>query len=338
MEISVYKSGSLGELEIYEAENCSILNSVAQSDKVWIDIETEDPVDFQPIADKYKLHELAVEDCFTRGHFPKIEEYAGYTFIMLRGLKSISDIEEIRADEDFEEEYNSEKLTRGVAIFISETFIITHRLGEVSWLDAVLRQIKQYPEQIKEFNTQEITLRIADVLTIRFLRGMNYFEDQIESAEDLVIENHDDFDMHDILEIKRDLNILTSIMRDQKTIFARLSTEPSLIKTRQLRRYFKNIDDRASTILQNTQRLLDNLASVRDVYFAMSNVRLGDIMRILAVITTIAAPLHLVVGLYGMNFEAIPFLHDKYGFWLIVILMLSLVLVMLTFFRKRNWI
>ena len=338
MDVTIFRYSANQQEEA--SDKLEDLKTLKAEDKVWIDIETADAEAFAPIAEQFKLHELAVEDCFTRGHFPKLEEFSGYgyLFIMLRGLKSIQDIEEIRALEDHEEEYNSEKLTRSVAIFLGDNFIITHRLYEVSWLDAAVRQFKNNPDSFQSFNPKEIALRIADVLTHRFQRGMNYFEDQIDAAEDLVIQEPEKFEMLDLLELKRDLNILLSINRDQQGIFTRLSQDEKLIPSRRTRRYFKNVEDRTSTILQSVQRLIDNIASVRDVYVAMSNVRLGDIMRILAIITTIAAPLHLVVGLYGMNFQAIPLLHDKNGFWLIIGTMTILVIAMLTFFKKKNWI
>lgn len=336
MEFNLYHFVEDFGFKQYKEIEC--LDSISVDEHVWIDIETNSEEEFQPIAEKYKLHELAIEDCFTRGHFPKLEEFPKNLFIMLRGLKSQQEIEELYVQDDYEEEYNSEKLTRSVAMFISDRYVITHRMSEVSWMDAVVRQIQQQPHLLDTFNPRQIAMRIMEILTLRFQRGINYFEDQIDKLEDQAIIAQSSFEISELLDLKRDLNILMSITRDQKAVFTALANDATLIPSKQLRRYFKNVDERTSTILQGLQRLIDNIASVRDVYFTMTNVRLGDIMRVLAVITTIAAPLHLLVGLYGMNFEAIPLLHDRNGFYLILLLMLSLVLLMLYFFRKKRWI
>jgi magnesium transporter len=78
--------------------------------------------------------------------------------------------------------------------------------------------------------------------------------------------------------------------------------------------------------------------SLRDAYLAVVNVRLGDIMRILAVITTIATPLNVLVGFYGMNFEFIPLLHNPGGFWIILVSMIMLSIIMVLYFRKKRWL
>lgn len=335
MYLTIHKFGSNKEIEI--SEDISILNNLdLTTNKVWIDVETSDEEDFRKIAKIFSIHDLAIEDCFTRGHFPKVEEYPNYTFIMLRSLKSLPELEELHLIPEDEEA--AEKLTSSVAIFLADNFIITHRMNEIAWLDALIRQIDQHNELAFNLDGQEITLRIVEVLTARFYRGIGYFQDQLDVMEDLVIKDPLDFKIHNLLELKKNLNMLLSIMRDEKNVFALLTLDSSLIKNRRLKGYFKNIDERANTIIQNIQRSLDALSSIRDAYFAMSNVRLGDIMRVLAVITTIAAPLNIIVGIYGMNFDAMPLLHDPLGFWFIFISLLILVLIMIRYFRRKSWI
>lgn len=335
MYLTIHRLGPDKQMEI--SESLDVLEHLDLSKyRYWIDVETSDEDDFRKIAKYFSIHDLAIEDCFTRGHFPKVEEYPNYTFIMLRSLKSLPELEEL--EQLPEDEEHAEKLTSSVAIFLADNFIITHRMNEIAWLDALIRQIDQHNEMAFNLDGQEITLRIVEVLTARFYRGIGFFQDQLDAMEDHVIKDPLNFKIHDLLELKKNLNLLLSIMRDEKNVFALLTLDSSLIKNRRLKGYFKNIDDRANTIIQNIQRSLDALSSVRDAYFAMSNVRLGDIMRVLAVITTIAAPLNIIVGIYGMNFEAMPLLHNPFGFWFISLMLLLLVLMMIRFFRRKNWL
>ncbi|RME59299.1 MAG: magnesium and cobalt transport protein CorA, partial [Candidatus Dadabacteria bacterium] len=102
--------------------------------------------------------------------------------------------------------------------------------------------------------------------------------------------------------------------------------------------YFRDIDDHVVTILNTLDKEIETLISIRDSYFAMANIRLGDTMRILTVITTIVAPLNIVTGIYGMNFTAMPMLHSPSGFWFIMALMVVLATLMLLYFRSKRWI
>ncbi|MCB0318898.1 MAG: magnesium transporter CorA family protein [Bdellovibrionales bacterium] len=334
VSISVYNSST----GLQEFDNLDSLPSLETIEKVWIDVETDDPEILNRIASIFKLHELSIEDCFDPGHFPKLEEYGTHTFMIFRGLKPNFYIQNQEPDEDEEELTEEEKYTQKVAIYLSEKFIISFRRTEVAWLDAIVRVVSQFPEGTLAKSTTSLAHKIVDVLIDRFTRGIDVFEREIILLEDKVLESPESFELSDLLEIKRDLILLKQIMREQRIILQRLSTEPTLIKEKPQRRFFKDIDDHAQAIMLTLDQYIDSLAGVRDAYFAIANVRLGDTMRILAVITTVAVPLNIVVGLYGMNFEAIPLLHNPHGFWFIVSLMVLVAILLLFFFRRQRWI
>jgi magnesium transporter len=61
-------------------------------------------------------------------------------------------------------------------------------------------------------------------------------------------------------------------------------------------------------------------------------------MKVLTVITTIFVPLTFIVGVYGMNFDNMPELHWKYGYFYIMGFMTTCVVGMLIYFRKQRWL
>jgi len=329
----VYEEGK----EVTRHKSLDALSSIPENATVWIDIQSEEEEELATVAAHFGLHELTIEDCLSPGHSPKLEDYGKYLFMIFRGLNPAYALEEVEGREE-DEEVEEEEYTTAVAIYLSENYMITHRLREVPWLNTVGRQVKQVPEQTIALGTARLAHRVIDVLIDRFTRGLTYFEELIDKIEDKAIESPESFDMSQVIELKRSMSTVRQIMRDQRVVISRLVNEPSLVGNSQLQRYFKDVEDHAVAIINTMEKQIDNLVGLRDVYFAMTNVRLGDIMRILAVITTIAVPLNLVVGLYGMNFKAIPLLEDPRGFWVILVAMLAVAILMLVFFRKKRWI
>ena len=308
---------------------------------VWIDIESEDTTELEAVAEILSLHELTVEDCLTPGHFPKLEDYGSYVFMVFRALKSWPEMHEYWESEDEEIDDVAEKFegfTRKLAIYLSDKFVVTFRRRELTWMDAIVRQVRQHPEGFLDESTDRLTHKIIDVLTDRVTRGLSFFEKIIDKIEHAAVSSPDEFEIGDVVEMKSGLTSLKQIMRAQRGVVVRLANESSFIREAQQRRYFKDIDDHAVDNIHTIDKQVDMLMGLRDVYFTMANVRLGDTMRILAVITTVAAPLNIVVGLYGMNIEGIPLLHNPYGFWLIIITMIVLTALMLAYFRKNRWI
>ncbi|MBX7138842.1 MAG: magnesium transporter CorA family protein [Oligoflexia bacterium] len=313
----------------------------------WVDLQSDDPDEIKAIASHFRLHELAVEDCLTPGHFPKLEDFGSYLFMIFRAIKASPEVEQIwrsrlQADPQVTEELlgdedHEEVFTRKVAVFLSDKFIITFRRRDVPWLDAVTRQVRQYPERTIAQGTDVVGHRVLDVLFDRFARGVGFFENLIDEMELQAIADQDQFDVRQVMSLKKDLASLRQLMREQRGVVARLGSDADFIHEKQ-RRYYRDIDDHALSIIKTIDKEIDGLLGLRDTYFAMANVRLGDTMRILAVITTLAAPLNIVVGLYGMNFEAIPLLHSPHGFWLVCVTMIVLVGLMLAFFRRKQWL
>lgn len=333
VEIFVYTEED--GLSVYESVDA--LSKCGSNAVSWIDIDEEGGTEtLEVIAQHFGLHELAIEDCLTPGHFPKIEDYGQYYFMIFRGLRPATELAEVTGGKESTDV--DERFTRKVALFLSDNYLITFRRFDFPWLDAVSRQVQQLPDKTIKLGTSGLAHRVIDVLIDRFQRGLSFFEDLIDELEVKVLTDTEEFDVTSVLELRSNLGSLKQVMRDQKTVISRLATEPTLIEDKQQRRYFKDIEDHALIILNQLDKLAEDVVSLRDAYFNMANVRLNDTMRVLAVIATIAAPLNIIVGLYGMNFQVMPFVNHPYGFWVIFAIIMVLSIFAVIYCKKKKWL
>ncbi len=321
-----------------QLDSISEIPALSTLECLWIDVQTDSRDIVADLAARFSLHELTVEDCLDKDHLPKLEDYGSYLFLIFRGIavKSATILTE-ESDEEDREHSEEEEYTSQVAMYLSEKFVITIRTQEISWFEAVLRQVRQHPEKSMASGPDAIAHRVIDVGIDRFERGLEVFDKRIDLLEEAAIRGLEEFEMYQILDLKRELIALRQIARSQRAIMLRLSNETSPIVEPERKRYFKDIDDQAVSLINTLDKLVDNIQGVRDAYFAMSNVRLGDTMRILAIITTILAPLNIMVGIYGMNFEVMPLIHNKNGFWIMVSVLLATTIAMLAYFRRKRW-
>ncbi|HEU4634394.1 MAG TPA: CorA family divalent cation transporter, partial [Flavisolibacter sp.] len=81
----------------------------------------------------------------------------------------------------------------------------------------------------------------------------------------------------------------------------------------------------------------DVMISMQDLYINNVNLRMNEVMKVMAVVTCLLAPATVIGGIFGMNFETIPLLHNKWGFFVSVAAMLLIPLWMLRVFRRRGW-
>jgi magnesium transporter len=91
------------------------------------------------------------------------------------------------------------------------------------------------------------------------------------------------------------------------------------------------------SIIDLLESYRDAIRNVMDLYISSLSMRTNEVMRVLTIISTIFIPLTFVVGVYGMNFEHMPDLHWRYGYFGIWTVMLVVGLGMVAFFKHRKW-
>jgi len=102
-------------------------------------------------------------------------------------------------------------------------------------------------------------------------------------------------------------------------------------------KYFKDVYDHIVQAFDLTENYRDMMISMQDLYINNVNLRMNEVMKVMAIVTCLMAPATVIGGIFGMNFDKIPYLHNDYGFFIAVVLMLAIPVLMLRIFRKRGW-
>ena len=139
----------------------------------------------------------------------------------------------------------------------------------------------------------------------------------------------------DALQELRD-NFIEDQVDDEQTLTARPLVQPQGQRRDLMLVRIKDLLEHAERVQRHTVRLQASLQSAIDLHFSASANQTNETMRFLAIVTTIFAPLTLLSGLYGMNFDIMPGLHNKNGFWLMLGVMVLTTLGLLYYFRRRS--
>jgi magnesium transporter len=115
-----------------------------------------------------------------------------------------------------------------------------------------------------------------------------------------------------------------------------IRSESDLLEDRTTK-YFKDVYDHIVQAYDLTENYRDMMMSMQDLYINNVNLRMNEVMKVMAVVTCLMAPATVIGGIFGMNFDRIPYLHNKYGFFIAVALMLIIPIWMLRMFRGRGW-
>lgn len=297
-------------------------------ENLWIDLWNEDEETSNIILkDIFNFHPLSIEDCLKYVkqdvvHFPKIDNYEDYIFIVFNSIsKDIPDYKIF-----------------SLSCFIGNNYIITiHNENEKN---SVLENSHTVNKETLLRKGPDYTLHIIlDEIVDRYYPLIDHTEDEIDKLEEDIFEkNPDNKLLHTILNFKKSILNIRKITSYQKEILFRLSRGDYGIIDNKESIYYRNVYDHLVRISDTTETLRELLSGILDSYLSIVNNKLNGIIKVLTIFATIILPLNLVTGIYGMNFDFIPLLHNDFGFIITIISMLIVVTLMLFWFKRKKWI
>ena len=172
----------------------------------------------------------------------------------------------------------------------------------------------------------------------------NYFvvgdriEAKIEKLEEDILMHTKKSHLNEIIGLRSEILWLKKVLGPQKDVINTLNKKDLRLIDDQLQKYFSDIYENAVKISETFETYRDLMSNLREAYQSSIANRANEIMRVFTAMTVIFMPLTIITGIYGMNFDNIPEIHWKYGYFMILGIMLVLGLGMVVIFKKKDWI
>jgi magnesium transporter len=282
----------------------------------WIDADVEDLELLQPL---FNLHDLAVEDCLSEeDQRPKIEIYESHYFIVVNSIR-------------FDDE---EIFLRALNVFLGRHYIITvtkQKINELRILKPMLWE--------QEVSAPDMFLYLLiDLVVDNYFSVGDRIEARIEKLEEDILMHTKKSHLSEIIGLRSEILWLKKMLGPQKEVINTLNKKDLRLIDDQLQKYFSDIYENAVKISETFETYRDLMGNLREAYQSSIANRANEIMRVFTAITTIFMPLTVITGIYGMNFDHMPELHTKYGYYGVIGVMLTLGCGMLYVFRKKEWL
>lgn len=294
----------------------------------WTNIERPTPQDMETLRQNYPyFHPLDLEDCLSRIERPKIDEYDDYLFVIMQ----------------FPVFDASSRISRPgeVDIFIGKGYLVTVHDGDL-WPITSLFDACQSDEGMREKHMGRGASRlmhdVIDRLVDYCFPILYKVEANIREIEEDIFTDQVPGVVRELSWVRRDIIALQRIVKPQMAILANLEQEDRPFIREDLDVYFDDVLDHLRKAWDMLQDQRDVIEGLDDTANTLTSYRLGEIMKILTIISVILLPLTLLSGIYGMNIALPLDEHSPYSFIIIVSLMALLAAGMIFYFRKKRWI
>lgn len=325
MEILLYHRGDQKVQEGIPLERLPELLQ-DQSAVIWVDMESPTTADEQVLLDVFKFHPLTVEDCRENRHYPKVEEFPGYIYLIVHG---------VRADTS-PDRFNTIELDG----FLGANYIITYHHDSFRSINDVKQLLRTSPvgcQRGPAFLLHQILDRIVDY----YSPVLDDFDDRIDRLESEIFASKQPNNaiLSQIMDLKRSVLRMRRISVKQMDVILRMSRgEFSELIPEDMRPFYRDIHDHLVRVTDLAESYRDLISGSLEAYLSVVSNRMNEIMKVLTIFSAVMLPLTFIAGVYGMNFDNMPELHSRYGYYTAWAIMIVVAVGMLFFFWRRGWI
>ena len=319
-----YSETELREETLHKIEECFLLKD--KPTVTWINLEGIHDI---PLIEKlgacYQIHPLTLEDILNTDQRPKIDDMENYIFIVLKMLHY--------------NDQGTDIVSEQVSLILGNNFVFSFQEGLKGDVFEPLRQrIRGSKGKIRKMGADYLAYAMLDGIVDNYFAVLEKLGEQIELLEEEVVTDPKPETLQRIHYFKREMLYIRRCVWPLREVVAALAKRESDLIKESTEIFLRDVYDHVVQIIDTIETFREMLSSMLDIYLSSLSNRLNQVMKVLTIIATIFIPLTFIVGLYGMNFKYMPELEWQWGYPFVLTIMISVVCIMLFFFRKRKWL
>ena len=276
------------------------------------------------IGEAFQFDKLILADVLETMSRPKIEDYTNFVFISLKMIQFSEEKQEISSE--------------NLSLVFNNHMLISFQEKRGDVFEPVRNRIRKHKRTLRSSRPDYLVFALLDTVIDHYLYVLGLLGEKIDSIDDVLIDKPNNQVIDEIKSYKKKINLIQKGIKPAKEMILALSKLESDFIHKKNRIHFKelvnNINQASDTAVSYRELLSDQL----NVYHMIISSRLNDIMKFLTIFSVIFIPLTFIAGIYGTNFDVLPELHFRYGYFIMLGVMLVIAIGMLLFFRRKKWL
>lgn len=320
-----YDSESLDENEFETIDACLEYYKKSKGVK-WINIDgLHDKEVFEKIRDTFRIHVLALEDIMNITQRPKMDVYDEQMFVTLKMIY----VNEQSSDIDAEQ----------ISFVLGSDYVLSfqEKVGDV--FGEVRKRLRTIGTgMIRKAGADYLLYALTDAIVDHYFIALESIGNALESADEELSEHPNPKTLRKIHELKKQVIFLKKMTFPLRELFGSILRVETKLIVQKSHAYFRDVQDHSIQILDGVESFREMISGMIDLYQSSMGNKMNEVMKVLTIIATIFIPPTFIAGIYGTNFENMPELHTKYGYFVFLGVVLVCICTMLIYFRKKRWL
>ncbi len=326
MQLFVYTSD-----ELTEFQECSVgqLSKSVDLTKVnWLNIHGLNDIErIKSIGQFLSVDHFMLGDILNTVKRTKLDEYHDVLFFSIKSLLPIENSDSIAMEQ--------------ISFLLKDGILTSFQEKRSDFFTHIRERMRTHSGIVREKKADYLLYLLLDAVMENFYITIENEEDRVEHLINQSKENPKPIILEQIEKHRDNFSFLKrSIIPLRDSLYSIKSMkEDNVFNAIEHDNYsfFDRLHQKCLELLEQIEYDLTTLDSASNFYFSAQTHKMNEVMKTLTVVSVFFMPLTFIVGVYGMNFDNMPELHWKYGYFIVLAAMFILLIGMIIYFKRRKW-
>ena len=264
-----------------------------------------------------------LEDILHTTQRPKLEDLGDYLFLVMRMLFSEPDSGEIHSEQ--------------ISFILTDHCLITfqERVGDV--FNPVRERLRKNRKLIRSSGPDYLAFALLDIVIDNYIHVISRLGEKIEALDDTIIGESSSDKLHEINKYKSEINYLRKVIRPCREMILNFVKLDSDLINEYMPVHLKELQSNIELARESVDSYTEILTDQLNIFHTNVTNKVNDILKFLTIFSVIFIPITFIAGIYGTNFDNIPELHYRYGYFMMWGVILAVVITMILYFKRKKW-
>jgi len=318
-----YDETQFHESEVKVIEECFVFKE--KPTVTWFNVDGLHQTEiFEKLGECYGLHPLVLEDVLNTEQRPKMEDYGDYLYVVVKMLHDKGKKGQVEAEQ--------------VSLIVGRNFVFSFQESEGDVFEPIRERIRNGTGRIRQMGADYLAYSLLDAIVDYYFVILEKQGERIEFLEEDLVANPGTKTLQEIHHLKSEMLFIRKAIWPLREVIGALERGESPLIQQSTIVYLRDVYDHTIQAIDTVETSREMVSDLLDIYLSSVSNRTNAIMKVLTIIATIFMPLTFLAGVYGMNFRYMPELEWQWGYPLVWTVMIGVVVCMLIYFRRMQWL
>jgi magnesium transporter len=293
--------------------------------KVWINLDgISHTDDVRRLCETYGIHPLTIEDILSHDQRPKVEDNGDYIYVVLKMFTLLEDDDYVHTEQ--------------VSFVLGKNYVLSFQERRGDNFGPVRNRLRIGRGRLRKSGSDYLLYVLIDTVVDYYYVILERFGDMMADLEGELLHEAEEEDLNTLYRLKREMLHMRRSVWPLREVANKLERDPLPLLKKETRLFMRDVYDHTIQVIDTVETYRDVLNSMLDLYQSTLSNQMNGVMKVLTLISTIFIPLTFVAGIYGMNFQYMPELDWKFGYPMVWVVNIVLIIGMVVVFKRKKWI